>query len=161
MVHFGAFHIQVVSSIGMVAMALLAIFVRMRATNKPITTAKIIMPPIGMSTGFLMFVAPAFHVPVLWGVLAFLVGLLLFSYPLIRSSQLELHEGHVFVKRSKSFAFVMLGLLALRVALHSYIETYISIPQTGALFFLLAFGMLVPWRAAMLLRYRRLQRTVS
>lgn len=161
MVQFGAVHMQVVSSIGMVAMALLAIFVRMRGTNKPISTVKIIMPPIGMSTGFLMFVAPAFRVPGMWGLLAFLVGLLLFSYPLIRSSQLELHDGQVFVKRSKSLAFVMLGLLALRVALHSYIEQYISIPQTGALFFLLAFGMLVPWRAAMLLRYRKLQRTVS
>lgn len=71
MVQFGAVHMQVVSSIGMVAMALLAIFVRMRGTNKPISTVKIIMPPIGMSTGFLMFVAPAFRVPGMWGLLAF------------------------------------------------------------------------------------------
>ncbi|SFL98853.1 Membrane protein CcdC involved in cytochrome C biogenesis [Paenibacillus sp. 1_12] len=161
MVQFGALHMQAVSSIGMIAMALLTIFVRMRAASKPVSTVKIIMPPIGMSTGFFMFVSPAFRVPGTWALLALLVGLLFFSYPLIRSSKLELHSGEVFVKRSQSFAYVMLGLLALRIALHSYIEQYISIPQTGAIFFLLAFGMLVPWRAAMLLRYRRLLRTVA
>lgn len=159
MVQFGGLHIQVLSSIGMAGMALLAIFVRTRRSSKPVNAVKIIMPTLGMSTGFLMFAAPAFRVPAMWAVLAFLAGMLLFSYPLIRGSRLELHGDKVFVKKSKSFAFVLLGLLALRMALHSYIEQYISLPQTGALFFILAFGMLLPWRAAMLLQYRRLLRT--
>ncbi|CAG7646414.1 CcdC family protein [Paenibacillus allorhizosphaerae] len=156
MVHFGTLHLQTVSSIGMAMMALLAVFVRTRASNRPLTPAKIIMPPLGMSTGFLMFVAPACRIPLLWAVLALGAGLICLSYPLIRSSQLELKAGAVYMKRSKAFAFVLLGLLALRIALHSYIEQFVSIPQTGALFFLLAFGMLLPWRASMLIRYRHL-----
>ncbi|TDF99430.1 CcdC family protein [Paenibacillus piri] len=158
MVHFNAIHMQAMSSIGMVAMALLAIFVRKRSSGKPVSAAKIIMPALGMSTGFLMFVIPLFRVSVMWALPAFFAGLLLFSYPLIRSSKLELHDGLVFVKRSQSFTYVLLGLLAVRVVLHRYIEQYISIPQTGALFFILAFGMLVPWRVSMLLQYHKLLR---
>ncbi|NEN83823.1 CcdC family protein [Paenibacillus elgii] len=161
MIHFGALHLQAVSGIGMAAMALLAIFVRTRASRKPVSPAKIVMPPIGMSTGFLMFAAPACRIPALWALLALAAGLLLFSYPLIHSSKLELRGGEVYVNRSKSFMFVLLGLLVLRLALHSYIEQYISIPQTGAIFFLLAFGMIVPWRAAMLLQYRKLRRIAA
>lgn len=153
---FGTFHLQALSSIGMIIMALLAIFVRTRSGSKPVSAMKIIMPPIGMSTGFFMFVVPAFRIPWEWAMLSFLAGLILFSYPLIRSSQLEWKNGAVYVKRSKSFMFVLLGLLMLRVALHSYIEEHISIPQTGALFFILAFGMILPWRMAMLLQYRKL-----
>jgi membrane protein CcdC involved in cytochrome C biogenesis len=156
MVHFGVIHTQTLSSIGMAAMALLAILVRMRAGSRPLTPVKIIMPPLGMSTGFLMFALPAFRIPLLWASLAFAAGLLLLSYPLIRSTKLQLQDGAVYVKRSKAFVFVLLGLLVLRLALHTYIEEFISVPQTGALFFILAFGMLLPWRAAMLLRYRRL-----
>lgn len=154
MVHIGTIHMQTLSSVGMAMMALLAIFVRTRVSNRPVTPAKIIMPPLGMSTGFFMFVVPAFRIPLLWAALALAVGLVFLSYPLIRSSQLELKDGAVYVKKSKAFAFVLLGLLALRIALHSYIEQFVSIPQTGALFFLLAFGMLLPWRASMLIRYR-------
>ncbi|WP_010493397.1 CcdC family protein [Paenibacillus elgii] len=161
MIHFGALNLQAVSGIGMAAMALLAIFVRTRESRKPVSPAKIVMPPIGMSTGFLMFAAPACRVPALWALLALAAGLLLFSYPLIHSSKLELRGGEVYVNRSKSFMFVLLGLLILRLALHSYIEQYISIPQTGAIFFLLAFGMIVPWRAAMLLQYRKLRRIAA
>ncbi|TXK85157.1 CcdC family protein [Paenibacillus sp. N3.4] len=158
MLQFRALNIQTITSIGMFVMALLAIFVRSRKSSKPVSTMKIIMPTLGMSTGFLMFVSPVFRVPSLWALLAFLAGMLLFSYPLIRSSKMELRGGEVFVKRSKYFIFVLLGLLALRVVLRSYIEQFISIPQTGALFFILAFGMLLPWRAAMLLQYNRLTR---
>ncbi|MUG72201.1 DUF1453 family protein [Paenibacillus validus] len=141
----------------MVVMALLAVFVRSRAGSKPITVSSIVMPPIGMSTGFLMFALPFFRIPLAWAGSAFLAGLLLFSYPLIRSSRLERRSGGIYVKRSKSFALVLLILLALRLGLHEYIERFVSIPQTGALFFILAFGMIVPWRAAMLRQYIRLQ----
>ncbi|WP_375295537.1 CcdC family protein [Paenibacillus doosanensis] len=157
MLQLGALNLQAISSISMIGMALLAIFVRTRASRKPVSAVKIAMPTIGMSSGFLMFTVPAFRIPAMWALLAFLAGLLLFSYPLIRSSKLEVQGGEVFIKRSKSFIFVLMGLLVLRIALHSYIEQYISIPQTGALFFLLAFGMLVPWRYVMLLQYRKLK----
>lgn len=157
MLHMGSINMQTATTFGTLMMALLAIFVRSKASHKPATAAKIIMPPVGMSTGFLMFAVPATHIPPGWGLTAFLAGALLFSYPLIRSSKLEVSGGEIYVQKSKQFIFVLLGLLAIRLALHSYIEQFVSIPQTGALFFLLAFGMLLPWRIAMFVRFRKLQ----
>jgi membrane protein CcdC involved in cytochrome C biogenesis len=37
------------------------------------------------------------------------------------------------------------------------VEAYITIYQTGAVFFILAFGMLLPWRIAMYIQYQKLQ----
>ncbi|MCZ8522574.1 MULTISPECIES: CcdC family protein [Paenibacillus] len=157
MIQFGSLHLQALSGIGMLVMALFAVFVRSRAGRRPVTTAAIVIPPLGMSTGFLMFFSPYFRLPASWTLIALGAGAVLFSYPLIYSSKLERREGGIYVRRSKMFMFVLLGLLCLRVALHTYIERYVSIPQTGALFFLLAFGSIVPWRLSMLKQYRRLR----
>ncbi|WP_312029473.1 CcdC protein domain-containing protein [Paenibacillus sedimenti] len=35
-------------------------------------------------------------------------------------------------------------------------EAFVSIYQTGAIFFILAYGMLLPWRVAMYAQYRKL-----
>lgn len=107
-----------------------------------------------MSTGFLMFVVPQTHVPLLWALIALLVGWFIFSYPLIRSTRFERVNGEIFATRSRSFAFILLGLLAIRLILHEVIQRYVSIPQTGGLFFLLAFGMIVRWRVYMYKHYK-------
>ncbi|MBP3964921.1 CcdC family protein [Paenibacillus lignilyticus] len=133
-------------------------FLRLRASNRPTTMRKIIVPPIGMSTGFLMFVAPVTHVPWLWGIAAFAVGAVLFAYPLIRTSKLERVGETIVLKRSKMFIFILLGLLIVRLLVHNVVEQAVSIPQTGALFFVLAFGMIVVWRIAMLQSYLKLMR---
>ncbi|GIO32356.1 CcdC family protein [Paenibacillus albilobatus] len=138
-------------------MALLVIFVRLRASNRPVTIKKIIIPPLGMATGFLMFVAPQVRVPWLWALAAFLVGWFLFSYPLIRSTKFEVSEGQVFARRSKSFVVILFALLIVRTVLHQVIDEYVSIPQSGALFFLLAFGMILRWRVFMLKQYRSIE----
>ncbi|SFT24823.1 CcdC family protein [Paenibacillus sp. BC26] len=133
-------------------------FLRLRASNRPTTMRKIIIPPIGMSTGFLMFVAPVTHVPWLWAIAAFAVGAVLFAYPLIRTSKLERVGETIVLKRSKMFIFILLGLLIVRLLVHNVVEQAVSIPQTGALFFVLAFGMIVVWRIAMLQSYLKLMR---
>ena len=46
---------------------------------------------------------------------------------------------------------------AVRLGLRQYIGQFVSAPQTAALFFTLAFGMIVRWRAEMLRAYRKLQ----
>lgn len=141
-----------------IVFALTVIFVRVKASNQPTNARKIIIPPLGMSTGFLMFVAPETHFPWLYALIALLCGFIL-SYPLIVTSQMYRSEnGHIYLKRSKSFIVILLVLLVIRVVLHSYVERYVSLVQTGAIFFVLAFGMLLPWRIGMYLRYRRLVR---
>lgn len=137
-------------------MAVLAILIRMKASHRPVNVKKIIIPPLGMSTGFLMFIVPEVHIPLLWGVVSFLTGWFIFSYPLIRSTKFETVDGQVFVKRSRAFFFILLSLLAVRMLLHEFVQQYITVPQTAALFFTLAFGTLLHWRLYMYIQYRKL-----
>jgi membrane protein CcdC involved in cytochrome C biogenesis len=134
------------------------IILRMRAGKKPTTLKKIIIPPLGMATGFIMFVAPITHIPWLWGVSAFGTGLLLFAFPLIVTTRLERVQSDIYVRRSKAFIVIIIVLFAIRLVMHQAVEEFMSIPQTGAIFYLLAFGMIVPWRLAMVSEYLRLQR---
>ncbi|GIP28284.1 membrane protein [Paenibacillus sp. J23TS9] len=154
MAHISPSYLQIGSTVGALVMALMVIFVRLKASDRPVTIKKILIPPLGMSTGFLMFVAPQTRISWLWAVAAFLVGWFLFSYPLIRSTKFEVSEGQVFARRSKSFVVILFVLLIVRTVLHQVIDKYVSIPQSGALFFLLAFGMIVRWRIFMLKQYR-------
>lgn len=130
---------------------------RIRASREPRPTslAKILLPPLGMSTGFFMFVVPEVRIPLVYAAVAFPSGLLL-SYPLIATTRLKIVDGQVYVEQSKSFALILMGLLALRLALHTYIEQFITVQQTAGLFFVLAFGMISSWRVAMWVRFRKL-----
>ncbi|MBT2289973.1 cytochrome c biogenesis protein CcdC [Paenibacillus albidus] len=141
------------STVGAVFMALMVIFIRLKASARPVTIRKIWIPPLGMSTGFAMFVVPEVRFPWWWAVLAFLIGWFVFAYPLIRTTTFEQRDGEIYAQRSKSFAFILLGLLLVRTLLHEIINRYISVPQSGGLFFILAFGMILHWRFFMYKRY--------
>ncbi len=129
---------------------------RVREARTPVTTRRIVAPPLGMSTGFLMFLAPGARVPWSWASAAFAVGALVFSIPLTRTSRLVRTGDVVWMQRSRAFLWILIGLVAIRTALRAYVEQVVSPLQTGALFFVLAFGMIARWRIAMLLEYRRL-----
>ncbi|MEZ5417182.1 MAG: cytochrome c biogenesis protein CcdC [Vicinamibacterales bacterium] len=131
---------------------------RMRETRVPVTPKSILLPPVAMSTGAAMFIAPMARVPWSWAATAFFAGFLVLSLALVRSSTLEARDGHVYMQRSPWFLAILLGLLGVRLALHDYIGHLISPLQTAAVFFLLAFGMIVRWRADMYRQYRRLRR---
>lgn len=133
----------------------------MRAGKQPTSLRKIIIPPLGMATGFIMFAFSATHIPLMWGLSSFLTGLLIFAFPLIVTTRLERVESEIYVRRSKAFLFIMLTLFVIRLSLHGIAEQYMSIPQTGAIFYLLAFGMIIPWRLAMISDYMRLQKVES
>lgn len=130
---------------------------RFRETSSPVSVRKIIVPPLAMSTGFFMFLLPATRVPLLWAAAALLLGALVFSYPMARTSRLTRVGDLILMQRSRAFLWILLGLVALRFALRAYVEQYLSPLQTGALFFLLAFGMIVRWRATMLAQYLKLR----
>jgi membrane protein CcdC involved in cytochrome C biogenesis len=129
---------------------------RVRETTRPLTTRAIVIPPLAMSTGVGMFAVPAMRVPPLWGLAAFAAGALLLSQPLIRTSHLERRGDRVMMRRSRAFLAVLFVLVVLRLALRRYLDHHISPLQTAALFYLLAFGMIVCWRAWMFVRYREL-----
>jgi membrane protein CcdC involved in cytochrome C biogenesis len=132
---------------------------RIREGRTAVTVRKIVIPPLGMSTGFCMFIVPAFRVPWLWAGAAFALGAIALAYPLIRTSRLTLVGDDVMMHRSASFFAVMIALAVIRIVAHSYLDTVMSIQQTAGLFFILAFGMILRWRTSMLLEYRRITRS--
>lgn len=151
--------LELLSSVMMVVFALAIIVVRLKASGKPTNAKKILIPPLAMSTGFFMFFSPRTHDSLDYAFLAFMVGCLL-SYPLILTSKMYLSHGEVYLKRSKWFVIMLLILVVLRMVLHSFVEQYVDLYQTGSLFFILAYGMIIPWRVAMYVQYRKLCGTV-
>jgi membrane protein CcdC involved in cytochrome C biogenesis len=131
---------------------------RIRETRTPVTTRKIVIPPLGMSTGFAMFFVPSMRIPWSWAIGAFLVGALVLAVPLGRTSTLERSGDVVLMRRSNGFLLILLVLLAIRVALHEWIGELLPPKETGSLFFVLAFGMILRWRVGMLVRYLRLMK---
>jgi membrane protein CcdC involved in cytochrome C biogenesis len=129
---------------------------RVREGRTAVTIRKIIIPPLGMATGFSMFLVPGFRVPWTWFVIAFLVGAIALAYPLLATSRLERDGEAIMMKRSGAFFAVIVVLAAIRFLARGYLDTILSIEQTGSLFFVLAFGMILRWRMSMLFEYRAL-----
>ena len=129
---------------------------RIREGQTAVTFRKIVIPPLGMATGFCMFFVPAFRVPLIWAGIAFVTGAVLLAYPLLLTSRLERQGETIMMRRSYAFFAVVVLLAAIRFAARDYLDTVMSIQQTAGLFFVLAFGMIVRWRMQMLMQYRAL-----
>ncbi len=134
---------------------------RVRETQRPVTLAAIVAPPLGMATGLSMFLVPQTRVPPSWGAGALAAGAVVFAWPLLRSSKLAVVDGRVVMQRSRAFLWILVGLVAVRLALRAWVERRVSVPQSGALFFLLAFGAIVRWRVTMLREFLALRRTMG
>ncbi len=129
---------------------------RIREAQGAVSLKKIVMPPLGMATGFCMFIVPAFRVPLTWAAVALVIGAVALAYPLLLTSRLVRQGEVVMMQRSNAFFAVILGLAAIRLMARGYLDRVLTLQQTGALFYLLAFGMIVRWRAQMYLEYRKL-----
>ncbi|WHZ04987.1 cytochrome c biogenesis protein CcdC [Neobacillus sp. YX16] len=147
----------VVSSIGAVFMGIFALIVRMKAAKKPTNVKKIILPPVFMSSGAFMYVVPQFRLTGMEIIEVVILGML-FSILLIKTSKFEIRENEIYLKRSKAFIYILVGLLIVRIALKSILSTTIDFGELSGMFFLLAFSMIVPWRVAMYLDYKNLYR---
>jgi membrane protein CcdC involved in cytochrome C biogenesis len=127
---------------------------RIREARGPVSLKKIIIPPLGMATGFSMFLVPAFRIPWTWAIGAFLAGAVALAYPLLRTSKLIREGDVVLMQRSNAFFTVILFLAAIRLLARGYFDSFLTAQQTAALFFVLAFGMILRWRVRMFLEYR-------
>ena len=134
---------------------------RIREGRSAVTKRKILIPPLGMATGFCMFVVPAFRVPWAWAGGAFILGALVLAYPLVRTSRLALVGDTVMMHRSAAFFVVVVVLALVRFLARGYIDRFISLEQTAGLFFVLAFGMILRWRMSMFFEYRRITGALS
>jgi membrane protein CcdC involved in cytochrome C biogenesis len=131
---------------------------RVRESRTAVSARKIIIPPLGMATGFCMFFAPPFRVPWSWAGIAFLGGAIGLAYPLLRTSRLVREGETIMAQRSHAFFAVVIVLAGIRVAARGYLDTVLTVQQTAGLFFILAFGMILRWRTSMFLQYRALVR---
>ncbi len=145
----------IISSVIAAAMAISVMIVRIKASDKPASPKKIILPPIFMSTGALMFLFPIFRVTGEEFLEAITLGVI-FSIFLIKTSKFEIKNNEIYLKRSKAFVFILIGLLVIRIAMKSILSTTIDYGALSGMFWILAFGMIVPWRIAMFLSYRKL-----
>ena len=134
---------------------------RVREGRTAVTIKKIVIPPLGMATGFSMFIVPAFRVPWSWAAIAFLIVMVALAYPLLVTSRLVRDGDAIMMRRSNAFFIVVIGLAAIRFFARDYLDAYMSMEQTAGLFFVLAFGMILRWRMRMLLEYRILTAQAS
>ncbi len=142
----------IVSAAGLVAVTMW----RLREAKTAVSLRKIVIPPLGMATGFSMFVVRGFRIPWEWAGLAFLIGAVALAWPLLLTTRLERRGDVVMMKRSSAFLVVILVLAAVRFFARGYFDTILTGEQTAGMFFILAFGMIICWRAKMLIDYRQI-----
>lgn len=130
---------------------------RVRSQKKPVNAKKLLIPPVAMSTGALMFIFEEFRLPPIQILEAVVVGFL-FSTVLIATSKFEVRDKQIFMKRSKAFFFILVGLLLIRIFAKVILSNSFDVRELGGMFWLLAFSMLWPWRLAMFIQYKRLQK---
>ncbi|WP_422123215.1 CcdC family protein [Planococcus sp. X10-3] len=144
-----------ITTVGALIMGVLAMFVRSRAAKKPASVKKILLPPIFMSTGALMFIFPFFRVAPAQIAEALAAGIV-FSLVLIWTSKFEVKDGEIYLKQSKTFLYILIGLLLVRIVGKVILSSTIDIGELGGMFWILAFGMIIPWRIAMYYQYKNL-----
>jgi membrane protein CcdC involved in cytochrome C biogenesis len=137
-------------------MAFVAFKFRMKETQRPVSAKTIILPPIFMSTGALMFIFPYFRITSYELVEALTVGMM-FSILLIKTSKFEVKENQIYMQRSKAFMFILVGLLLVRLVAKIILGATLELGTLSGMFFMLAFGMIVPWRLTMYFQYKKLK----
>lgn len=151
--------ILIASTVGAIGMGLFWMFVRMRAQKTPMNEKKILIPPVAMSTGALMFIFEEFRVAPLQIVEAIALGLV-FSIVLIATSKFEVHGDDIYLKRSKLFVFILFGLLAFRIVLKFIFAETFDVGELAGMFFILAWSMIIPWRLAMVVQFRKMKKAL-
>ncbi|MCE4957158.1 CcdC family protein [Macrococcoides caseolyticum] len=136
------------------------IIVRMKAQNYPTNVKKIILPPIFMSTGAVMYVVPYFRLTPLEILEAIIVGMF-FSLFLIYTSNFVVMNNQIYMKRSKLFPLILVSLLIIRSVMKFFLSSTIHPGELAGMFFLLAFSMIVPWRIAMYIKFKKLEKTLT
>ncbi|MEQ6353983.1 cytochrome c biogenesis protein CcdC [Lysinibacillus sp. M3] len=147
------------STIMAIFMGTFVMVIRMRASKKPTNEKKIIIPPIAMSTGALMFLFEQFRVPPMQILEAAAVGMV-FSTILIATSKFEVKGQDIYLKRSKAFVFILIGLLVFRIVAKVILSNSIDVGELAGMFWILAFAMLLPWRIAMLIQFIKIKKTI-
>lgn len=150
----------VISTVVAFIMASFMSVIRLRASKRPASVRTIVLPPLFMSTGALMFLFPEFRLQWVQVIEALSVGIV-FSLFLIKTSKFEIRKERIYLIPSKAFIIILFSLLVIRIVLKLLIGGTISLGETSGMFFLLAFGMIFTWRMAMLFKYKQLEKQLK
>jgi membrane protein CcdC involved in cytochrome C biogenesis len=151
-------YIIIASTLMAILMGTFIMMMRLRSQRKPVNAKKILIPPIAMSTGALMFVFEEFRVPPLQILEAIVVGVI-FSFVLIATSKFEIRDNEIYMKRSKAFFIILVSLLLIRTLGKVVLTDSFDPGELAGMFWLLAFAMLWPWRIAMLIQYKKIEKS--
>lgn len=146
---------ELIAFIGAIFMSVALIFIRSKASKKPASERKILIPPLMMSTGALMYVFPVFRLNMVEIVEAVIIGLI-FSILLIKTSSFEVVNNEIYIKNSKSFIYILIDLLVIRTILKFILSASIDYGELAGMFWLIAFSMIITWRISMFMQYRKL-----
>lgn len=150
----------IIASIGAIIMGLVVIFIRQKASKTPVTFKKIIIPPVAMSTGALMYVFPYFRLSLTHVTEAVIIGFV-FSFILILTTKYEVKNHDLYVRQTKAFPIILMILLVLRIVL-KYVMSLDTTPgEVGGMFFLLAFVMILMWRISMFFKLNKFKKQQS
>lgn len=133
---------------------------RMRAHKRPINEKRIIIPPIAMSTGALMFIFEVFRVAPMQIAEVVVLGACA-SLLLIWKTQFEVRGQEIYLKKSKAFIFILISLLIVRVVAKIVMQDSIDVGELAGMFFLLAFSMIACWRIAMFVKFKKVKATIK
>ncbi|ADH99350.1 CcdC family protein [Salisediminibacterium selenitireducens] len=148
-------------TIAAVFMAFFAMYVRMKAMERPATARKILIPPLAMSTGFLMFLYPPVQ-EITWLEVGEALGVgLLLSVLLIKTSHFEVRGQEIYMKKTKLLPFLLITLLVGRLAVKLALGIHFEYEVLAGMFFILAFGMLLPWRISMFVKFNEVKRQLE
>lgn len=145
-----------ISAIIAIIMGITVYKFRMTETERPVNVKKIILPPLFMSTGALMFIFPMFRITSYEFIEAFTVGLL-FSILLIKTSKFEVRDNQIYMQRSKAFVFILVALLLIRLVAKIILGSTLEFGVLAGMFYILALGMIVPWRIVMYFQYQKVK----
>src|SRR5699024_546550 len=148
----------VASTIVAFGMAILMMFVRMKAAKRPLTVKRILLPPLLMSSGVWMFIIQAFRLTLLEIIEVMIVGVF-FSIFLIKTTKFKVEDNEVYLIPSRAFIFILLSLLIVSIIIKLIIGSVISFGETSGMFYLLALSMIFTWRLAILREFLILQKS--
>ncbi|GIP39282.1 cobalamin biosynthesis protein CbiX [Paenibacillus sp. J31TS4] len=120
---------------------------------------RILIPMLFMLPGMSLIFNPDVSEPVWEFWIAFGIGMV-FSIPLIWTTSYEVREDNrIYAKKNWGFVVAFVGILLIRLILRQEL-TNIDPMGKMALFMMVAFGYIIPWRIVSYIKFRRIQGTI-
>ncbi|TJY42586.1 cytochrome c biogenesis protein CcdC [Cohnella pontilimi] len=138
------------------AIAALVLWRRTRSMYRPIRGSgiRLLIPMLFMLPGMSLLLNPNVHEPA-WAFGAALGLGIVFSIPLIWTTDYEVREDKlIYAKKNWGFIAAFIGILIVRFTLRREL-TDIDPEGMMALFMMVAFGYIIPWRIVSFVKFRR------